>query len=170
MIINVQEIYSRRKGLDEPAVFNTTSVVKKWKGYLQKDTPMVVPMVVPAAAPTSAIEEGILIKDSMPARVPTPVPARMLTLLVVEEQLISSMPELSPVLALVLAPMPPLVQVATPSQFYYRREHHSPEHYSGVAIAAYLVSAPFLRSYKEAVSRSDRTKWEQAMDKELQSI
>src|SRR2546423_10663050 len=157
MIINVQEIYSERKGLDEPAVLNTTSIVKKWKGCLQKDAPMVVPIVVPAATPTSAIEEGILIEDSMPARVPTPVPARMLTLLVVEEQLVSSVPELSPVLALVLAPMPPLVQVATPSQFYYRREHHSLEHYSGVAIAAYLVSAPFLRSYKQGCNQTEQT-------------
>jgi hypothetical protein len=37
-----------------------------------------------------------------------------------------------------------------------------------MAIAAHFVSAP--RSYKEAVSRPDRTKWEQAMDRELQSI
>jgi hypothetical protein len=37
-----------------------------------------------------------------------------------------------------------------------------------MAVAAHFAAAP--RTYREAVSRPDRTKWEQAMDRELQSI
>jgi hypothetical protein len=161
------------KELDQPAqpIFDTTPVVKKPRGH-----PLKVLVVVLAVAPAdmpiptpAAVEEGILMEEpilALPqiapasARVPSPVPAppKIPTPPVMEERPAPPAPTPTPVPASVL------------SRSQYGRERKALEHYGGIAVAAYFASAPFPRSYRETVIGSDKTKWEQAMDRELKSI
>jgi hypothetical protein len=178
VIINEQEMYSGRKGIDEPSLFDNIPVVKR--GRPRKEV-----LIAPAAAPVPvpAIEEEIIVENPPPKdsisetpEISTPAATREPTppVLVDRPQTPAREPSPEPL----ASPAPPAAASAPTSECAppasatsrsrYGREHRAPDYYGGMAIAAHFVSAP--RSYREAMSRPDRTKWEHAMEKELASI